>query len=135
MAAKLAQAKPDLGDVHARLADILRSHRGDLALTTNGPYGVTLEAPGFQGKPWGYVAGTRVGKRYVSYYLMGVYTRPELVADVSPRLRARMQGKSCFNFKKVDPELFDELETLTARAVAGQLAYVDEHREELAARH
>jgi hypothetical protein len=125
---------PDLTAVHARLASILQSHRRDLALTTDSPTGVTLEAPGFEGKPWGYVAGTRLGKRYVSYYLMGVYTRPELVADVSPRLRARMQGKSCFNFTKVDRDLFEELEAVTTKAIEGQLAYIDEHREELAAR-
>jgi hypothetical protein len=65
---------------------------------------------------------------------MGVYTRPELVADVSPRLRARMQGKSCFNFTKVDRDLFEELEAVTTKAIEGQLAYIDEHREELAAR-
>jgi hypothetical protein len=108
---------PDLTAVHARLASILQSHRDDLALTTDSPTGVTLEAPGFEGKPWGYVAGTRLGKRYVSYYLMGVYTRPELVADVSPRLRARMQGKSCFNFTKVDEGTKAELAALTRRAV------------------
>jgi hypothetical protein len=125
---------PDLTAVHARLASILQSHRDDLALTTDSPTGVTLEAPGFEGKPRGYIAGTRLGKRYVSYYLMGVYTRPELVADVSPRLRARMQGKSCFNFTKVDRDLFEELEAVTTKAIEGQLAYIDEHREELAAR-
>ena len=26
-----------------------------------------LEIPGLEGKPWGYVAGTRLGKRHVSF--------------------------------------------------------------------
>jgi hypothetical protein len=29
-----------------------------------------------------------------------------------------MQGKSCCNFKKVEPELFDALERLTAQCAA-----------------
>jgi hypothetical protein len=37
---------------------------------------------------------------------------------VPPDLQKRMQGKSCFNFKKVEPELFDILERLTAECAA-----------------
>jgi hypothetical protein len=38
---------------------------------------------------------------------------PELLNDISPELKKHMQGKSCFNFKKVEPALFRELEVLT----------------------
>jgi hypothetical protein len=38
---------------------------------------------------------------------------------VSEQLLARMQGKSCFNFKAVDEELFGELEKLTSRSIQG----------------
>jgi hypothetical protein len=62
-----------------------------------------------------FFAGVKQQKRYVSYYLMPVYTEPDLSAAVSPDLRRRMQGKSCFNFTKVDEGLFDELADLTAR--------------------
>jgi hypothetical protein len=44
---------------------------------------------------------------------MALYTFPELADDLSPELRKRMQGKSCFNFTAVDAELFGQLETLT----------------------
>lgn len=60
-------------------------------------------------------AMVKVGKRYVAYHLMCVYLDPGLLAGVSPELTRRMQGKSCFNFTKVDDVLFDELEALTAR--------------------
>lgn len=60
-------------------------------------------------------AGVRLGKRYVSYHLMCVYLNPDLLASLSPELRRRMQGKSCFNFTRVDEGLFDELADLTAR--------------------
>jgi hypothetical protein len=109
----------DFDAVHTRLRDILLRHRGDLAVTKDGPAGLTVEVPGLEGKPWGYVAGTRVGKRYVSYYLMPVYASPELAASVSPALAKRKQGKSCFNFTKVDEALLDELEDLTARGIPG----------------
>ena len=57
----------------------------------------------------------QIKKTYVSFYLMPVYMYPELLNDISPQLKKRMQGKSCFNFKKVEPELFDELAELTRR--------------------
>ena len=62
-----------------------------------------------------WFAGTRLGKRYVSYYLMPIYVRPELLDGISPELRRRMQGKSCFNFSKVDEALLSELEALTKK--------------------
>ncbi len=76
---------------------------------------MTLEVHGREGQPGGYFAGIRVGKRYVSYYLMAVYAWPELVAAMSPELRRRMQGKACFNFTIVDEGLMGELAELTAR--------------------
>jgi hypothetical protein len=65
-------------------------------------------------------AGVKQQKRYVSFYLMPVYTEPVLADAVSPDLRRRMQGKSCFNFTRVDEGLFDELADLTSR---GREAY------------
>lgn len=58
----------------------------------------------------------RRGKAYVSYYLMPVYAFPDLVEDMSPELKKRMQGKSCFNFKEVDEKLFKELAKVTKAA-------------------
>jgi hypothetical protein len=107
----------DFGAVHGRLREIILRHRGDLAVTKDGPGGMSLEVPGLEGKPWGYVAGTRVGKSYVSYYLMPVYALPEMAASVSPALAMRKQGKACFNFTKVDESLLAELESLTERGI------------------
>jgi hypothetical protein len=67
-------------------------------------------------------AAVRLGKRYVSYHLMPIYVDPRLLADASDGLRGRMQGKSCFNFTRVDQGLFDELADLTAR---GRELYAD----------
>ena len=116
----------DFDAVHARLREIILRHRGDLVVTKDGPGGMALEIPGLEGKPWGYVAGTRLGKRYVSYYLMPVYATPELRASLSPELRKRMQGKACFNFRSVDERLFAELDQLTATSVPGFRAIAEE---------
>jgi hypothetical protein len=62
--------------------------------------------------------GVRLGKNYVSFYLMSVYASPELLKTMSPELKKRMQGKSCFNFKAVDKKLFKELRTLTKAGAA-----------------
>ena len=64
------------------------------------------------GKPL-FFGSVKIGKRYVSYHLMPVYVFPELLDSLSDALRARMQGKSCFNFRKVDEPLFEELSMLT----------------------
>jgi hypothetical protein len=124
----------DLDAVHDRLKAILRAHRGDLAVTADGPGGLTLEVPGLEGKPWGYVAGTRLGKRYVSVYLMPVYASPELDARVSAGLRKRKQGKSCFNFDRIDEALFAELDDLAARGIPGFAATARAVDQERAAR-
>ncbi len=47
---------------------------------------------------------------------MPVYVNPNLLADISPELKKRMQGKSCFNFKTIDK---DQLRELTALAKKG----------------
>jgi hypothetical protein len=106
-------AAPDFDAVDRRLRAILEPLRQRLTVTKDGPDGLVLEVPGLEGKPWGYFAGVRRGKRYVSYYLMSVYASPELLATMSPALRRRMQGKSCFNFTSVDEPLLDELARLT----------------------
>ena len=108
----------DLEVVEGRLRQILEPYRDRLSVTTEGPGGMVMELPGYEGKPWGYVAGTRIGKRYVSFHLMSVYTDPELMASMSPELRKRMQGKSCFNFTKVDEPLMAELESVARKGIA-----------------
>ena len=47
-----------------------------------------------------------------------VHHNPDLLAGLSDALKRRMQGKSCFNFKAVDKDLFQELARLTQKSVA-----------------
>jgi hypothetical protein len=105
----------DFTAVEARLRSILDPYRD--RLESNDLYGLnTLKRPG--GGAHDFFAGVRVGKRYVSYHLMPIYALPDLVANISPELRRRMQGKSCFNFTSIDESLMTELEALTKRSFA-----------------
>lgn len=65
-----------------------------------------------------FFAAVKIQKHYVSYYLMPVYVNPGLLEGVTDQLKKRMQGKSCFNFKQVDPLLFQELAELTRMGFA-----------------
>jgi hypothetical protein len=48
---------------------------------------------------------------------MPLYACPELVKTISPELKKRMQGKSCFNFRATDEALFVQLRDLTKAGV------------------
>ena len=74
--------------------------------------------------------GVRLGKNYVSFYLMSVYASPDMLKNMSPDLKKRMQGKSCFNFKEVDKQLFAELKALTKDGAAkfSDKKYIEELR-------
>jgi hypothetical protein len=64
-----------------------------------------------------YFGSVRLGKAYVSVHLMPLYMSPVLVKTISPALKKRMQGKTCFNFKTdPEPELIAALARLTDAA-------------------
>lgn len=65
-----------------------------------------------------FVAAVQVKKNYVSYHLMPVYAVPELLKGLSPTLKKRMQGKSCFNFTTIEPAQAKELGALTKAGIA-----------------
>lgn len=103
--------------VFTRLRSILEKHRGTLAVSQNTATCYCLTGgchPTHKG-PFP-IAWVEINKAYVSFHHMGVYGAPESLKGISTKLKARMQGKSCFNFKTVDEPLFEELEQLTVRA-------------------
>ena len=62
--------------------------------------------------------GVEIKKAYVSAHSMPVHVHPEMLKGVSSELRKRMQGKSCFNFKKPVERLFDELNDLIRAGIS-----------------
>lgn len=65
-----------------------------------------------------WFGAVNVKRSYVAYHLFPLYTTPALGADISAALAKRRQGKSCFNFKAIDPDLLEELVNLTKSADA-----------------
>ncbi len=105
--------------IFVRLRTILEPYAARLTVTADAPdhYCLALDySPKFKkGFP---VAWVKISKAYVSYHFMPVYMFPSLRAGLSKQLLARMQGKSCFNFKQLDEPLFEELARLTAAGLA-----------------
>ena len=104
----------ELQTVFVQLRDVLRKYSATLTVKTDEGSCYCLEG-GLHPKhktpiP---IAWIQIGKNYVSYHLMPVYGCPKLLDDFSPELRARMQGKACFNFRVVDDALFKEIDQLT----------------------
>ena len=105
--------------VFEQLKRILQKYEAHLRVTQNAPDHYSLNTP-FSEK-WRkelLFGALHVKKNYVSFYLMPVYMYPDLLAGLSDGLQRRMQGKSCFNFKAVDKDLFKELARLTQKSVA-----------------
>jgi hypothetical protein len=108
--------KADFPIVFEQLKSILKPYASDLNVKTDTPDTYYLDGPYSQKwKKELFFGSAQVKQNYVSFYLMPVYMYPELLDDISPELKKRMQGKSCFNFKKVEPELFAQLAELTRR--------------------
>jgi hypothetical protein len=102
-----------------RLATIFAPYRSTLIAKADEPGNLSLETPPSTAYPSGLFFGAvKNERRYVSFHLMPVYVHPDLSQGISPELRKRMQGKSCFNFTRQDDALFAELETLTAAGFA-----------------
>ena len=99
--------------VFESLKSILEPYAVHLTLKTNTHDTYYLDGP--YSEKWKrdlFFASTQIKKTYVSFYLMPVYMFPDLLKGISPELRSHMQGKSCFNFKRVEPDLLQELAEL-----------------------
>ena len=111
--------KTDFTKVFAELKSIFKPYAKnmDVASDTDTSYMLNTRFIMKNKHPLSF-GGVRLGKNYVSFYLMSVYASPDFLKTMSPELKKRMQGKSCFNFKEVDKQLFAELKTLTKAGAA-----------------
>lgn len=107
-------SKDDLPIVFKELRNILKPYAQQLTLTADTSEAYSMDGP--YSEKWKkrlFFGSAQIRKNYVSFHLMPVYMYPELLDGISPELKKRMQGKSCFNFKKVEAALFRELAGLT----------------------
>jgi len=120
-------AKNDFVPVFEQLKSILKPYAEKLSLKADTADSYSLDGP--YSEKWKkelFFGSAQIKKNYVSFYLMPVYMYPELLKDISPELRKRMQGKSCFNFRKAEPALFEELAALTRK---GAERFEEENRQ------
>ena len=115
----MAGLNSEYSAVFAALKPVLAKHARRMFVKADTPTEYTLLTksaspfPQHKGQPM-YFGSVRLGKTYVSFHLMPLYMCPELNKDISPALKKRMQGKTCFNFKSSpDAELVAELKKLT----------------------
>lgn len=113
----------DFAAVFATLKTVLGKYAKRLSVKADTPVEYTLVTksaspfPQHKGEPL-YFGSVRQGRAYVSFHLMPLYMCPDLTKSVSPALKKRMQGKTCFNFKSgPDPELTAELKRLTEAGI------------------
>jgi len=107
---------PEFPVIFKKLRAILREHESRFVVSADRDDYFCLDvrfSPKFKG-PFP-IAWVKISKSYVSFHFMPVYFAPQLQKALSAGLKARMQGKSCFNFKAVNEQLFFELRRLTAK--------------------
>lgn len=107
-------AQTEFPIIFEKLRSILKPYSPKLIVKADTSDGFSLD--GAYSEKWDkelFFGAAQIKKNYVSFYLMPVYMYPDLLKNISPELKKRMQGKSCFNFKKVESALLDELTQLT----------------------
>ncbi|MBL8309533.1 MAG: hypothetical protein JNL19_03825 [Burkholderiales bacterium] len=113
----------DLASVYADLHKIMAPYAAKLDVKRDDGQEIYVDTRHIQKnrKPL-FFGSVQVRKSYVAFHLMPVYVKPDLLTSLTPELRARMQGKSCFNFKSSEPALLKELTALTKAAFASYKA-------------
>ncbi len=113
----------DFAAAFSTLKPVLAKYATSLCVKADTPTEYTLLTktpspfPQHKGQPM-YFGSVRLGKAYASFHLMPLYMCPELTGKISPALKKRMQGKTCFNFKNIpEQELLTELKHLTEAGV------------------
>lgn len=106
-------------DVFTALRDLLLPYRQRLLVVhdEDGHFYANCQKPDVKGKAQFFGAVKASGRKHVIHF-MPVYDFPELLDNISPALKKRMQGKSCFNFDAYDAALIQELKSLVEQGVA-----------------
>ena len=120
-------AQTEFESLFVRLRAILQKHADQFSVTAdNGtcfclaanPGPATLQAwKGMLKRPMIPVAWVEIERAFVGFHLMGMHGNRQLLAGMSKKLRAHMQGKTCFSFRVHDEPLFQELEQVTANGI------------------
>lgn len=105
----------DFPGIFAELRSLMKAAAPGMIVTSDTPTTFTLKMSWIEARTkepawFGWIA---IKKSYVAYHVMPLYALPALNDAVPSSLEKRRQGKTCFNFKKADPALFDDIRVLT----------------------
>jgi hypothetical protein len=133
--AKMADNKREFELAFRGLRKVLKPYDKKLRVVKDDPGNYMSESKSvrYQGKPVMFVSITI--KSYVALHIFPVYMYPDLLKGISPALKKRMQGKTCWNFKKAEEDLFAELGELVGASFRrfAELGERDLTREDLLA--
>jgi hypothetical protein len=104
--------------IFAQLRELMLEAAPTMEITEDAPATFTLKTRWLEARTkqpawFGWIA---IKKSYVAYHVMPLYSLPALNDAVTPALETRRQGKTCFNFKRFDSALFEDLRLLTETA-------------------
>lgn len=108
----------DFPAIFRQLRALMLAAAPGMVVTEDSATVFTLKTPWMEARTkqpawFGWIA---TKKSYVSYHIMPLYTLPALNDLIPASLEKRRQGKTCFNFKKVDESLFADVKILTETA-------------------
>ena len=110
----------DFQAIFDRIRAMFAAHEGKCVILHDTPDRYLLGAQEVREKD-GYrtwFGGVEIKKSYVSAHVFPVYVHPDMLETIDPALKKRMQGKSCFNFKKLDGAPLDQLAALVDAGAA-----------------
>ena len=65
-----------------------------------------------------FFGGVTLRPKYVSLYNMPMYMSKEITQGLSPALKKKLSGKSCFHFTEMNDDLLKEIEILFEKGFA-----------------
>ena len=110
----------DLNAIYAEVRALFEPYLSLYQVERDGPEGISLTSMhgaelAFEGKvrsyPTMFFASSTVRKASVVFYYMPIYVQPELKALLGPNLLKCLKGLTCFHFKKLTPEIIEQVRT------------------------
>lgn len=98
-------------DVFDALVALLRPYAARFSVKADDDSQLYLEEVPASSKPRMFAA-VQVKKSYIALHIFPVYMQPRLLDAISPALKGRMQGKSCFNFRSLEETPLKEIAKL-----------------------
>lgn len=115
----MASAAKELFNTELRLRQLLVPYAEKMEQATI--YGIPcLRKPGAKAQDW--FVFIKPEAKFISLYLLPIYSSAELRRSMSPALAKRQSGKATFHFKELDDAMAAEVEQLLARAYEAYMA-------------